>query len=102
MILGSIKISIVPKEELNTHGCKYQFSDKAKVTSLLGIEYLHGKGMLANKNSRRMSDANLGQGILLTGYKELCDSDIFCELFDSKRLKNILGDRIQQQLIKAW
>ena len=38
------------------------------------LEYLHGKGMLATKNSRRMSNANLGQGILLTaGYKELCD-----------------------------
>ena len=56
------------------------------------LEYLHGKGMLTNKNSRHMSDANLGQGILLTGYKELCDSDIFGELFDSKRLKNILGE----------
>eukprot|EP00944_MAST-04C_sp_MAST-4C-sp1_P007133 g7133.t1 len=84
------------KEELRTHGFVKisSFLDKAKVTSarLKVLEYLHGKGMLANENSRLMSDANLGQGILLTGYKELCDSDTFGELFDSKRLKNILGE----------
>ena len=84
------------KEELNTHGFVKisSFLDKAKVTSarLKVLEYLHGKGMLANENSRLMSDANLGQGILLTGYKELCDSDTFGELFDSNRLKNILGE----------
>ena len=84
------------KEELRTHGFVKisSFLDKAKVSSarLKLLEYLYGKGMLASDNSRRMSDAKLGQGILLTGYKEMCDSDAFEELFNCKRLISILEE----------